>query len=52
MAAVGLWPIERPVYFSDNSEMLGKVKIVTNRSPMTNESLGLTRRNGVRTFES
>ena len=54
MADGGLWPTWRRglADFSDNSEMLGKVKIVTNRSPMTNESLGLTRRNGVRTFES
>ena len=54
MADGYLWPTWRLAlaWFSGNSEMLGKVKIVTNRSPMTNESLGLTRRNGVRTFES
>ena len=50
MAAVGLWPIERPVYFSDNSEMLGKVKIVTNRSAGSYELPEIVNVNGV-TFE-
>ena len=40
MASLGLWPTWRTglAYFSGNSEMLGRVKIVTNRS---GEGMGL-----------
>ena len=52
MADGGLWPTWRRglADFSDNSEMLGKVKIVTNRSAGSYELPEIVNVNGV-TFE-